>query len=55
VFFLRDPSEMVEKKWGHDPRRADLVQLLTLAEQNRAALHEEWERKVITRAPGLER
>jgi hypothetical protein len=46
VFFLRDPSEMVEKKWGREPRPAELVRLVELAERHRPLLNEEWERKV---------
>jgi hypothetical protein len=41
VFFLRDRSEMVERKWGRAPRQAELARLLRLVEQHRPALQEE--------------
>jgi hypothetical protein len=55
VYFLRDPSEMVEKKWGDDPKAAELKKLRTLAETHRLSLLEEWERKVSVKDPGPDR
>jgi hypothetical protein len=54
VYFLRDRSEMVEKKWGDGPKRGKLKRLLTLAELKRADLLAEWERKVCIKDPGQE-
>jgi hypothetical protein len=45
VFFLRDPSEMVEKKWGREPRPAELVRLVELAERHRAPDFGPWRRR----------
>jgi len=55
VFFLRDPSEMIERKWGAMAKGAKLKELLTLATRRRAELLAEWERKVSVRDPGPER
>jgi len=55
IFFLRGRSEMVEKKWGGEPRRAELRKLLALAEAHRAELMAEWQRRVSVTDPGPER
>jgi hypothetical protein len=55
IFFLRDPSAMVEKKWGGDARRAELKKLLALAEAHRAELMAEWQRRVSVKVSGPER
>jgi hypothetical protein len=55
VYFLRDSSEMVEKKWGDDPKKAELKRVLVLAETHRLALLEEWDSKVSSKDPGPDR
>lgn len=55
VFFLRDPIEMVELKWGEQPKPADLKMLKTLAVEHRVQLLEEWEQKVVVKDPGPDR
>jgi hypothetical protein len=55
IYFLRDPGEMIEKKWGEQPKPAELRKLLSLAEKHRVDLLAEWQRKVCVREPGPER
>jgi len=55
IYFLRDRSEMNEKKWGKDPREAELKKLLGAAEEHRAELLKEWEQKVHVKTRGPNR
>ena len=55
IYFLRDKSEMEEKKWGRDPRIAELKKLLEAAEEHRAELLREWEQKVYVKTRGSNR
>jgi len=55
VYFLREKSEMHEKKWGKDPRAAELKKLLSAAEEHREELLREWEQRVHVKIRGLDR
>ncbi|MEI9942173.1 MAG: DUF4160 domain-containing protein [Pseudomonadota bacterium] len=55
VYFLRDPTEMVEVIWGGEPKAADLKKLRTLAAAYRVQLFKEWEQKVVVKDPGPDR
>ena len=58
VYFLRDRADMCETKWTTRPgrpSRAEVRELATLAEANRAELFTEWEQKVNVKTPGGER
>ena len=52
VFFLRQPGEIIEKKWGAGPKKGELKELIARAAMKRAELLAEWERKVCVSAPG---
>jgi hypothetical protein len=52
IYFLRDPGQMVERKWGYGLGKTDLKKLLILAEGHRSELLKEWEHKVFVKDPG---
>jgi len=55
VFFMRDPTEMVELIWGDEPKAADFKTLRKLTAAHRVQLLEEWEQKVVVKDPGPDR
>jgi len=52
LYFLRAPSQMIEKKWGYDLSKAEQKKLLELAEGHRTELLKEWEHKVFVKDLG---
>jgi hypothetical protein len=54
VRFLRPADEMIELRWGPGPGSRDRRRITEAAEEHRAELLAEWERKVVTKDPGPE-